>query len=461
MKVIQNQIEKTFFFEGEVLLSELLVRYGYTVPHICGGRGSCGKCKVRCDGKECLSCRTLISRDAVVELPDCEEMQIITVAGTGQLSEQMCLCLDIGTTTLVLALVSRDGKCIVDTLTAANPQRIFGADVISRIDYATKNGADKLQRVLLNRLREMTSRLLDRYGLQSVEHLYVTGNTTMLHLFYGEDCSGLGVSPYTPMFLNERSVAAERLGIQGAETVILMAGFAAFVGADLVSGIRHIGLPKGEKYCFLVDLGTNAEIALIGKEDILCTAAAAGPCFEGANISCGMSAVDGAVCGYDGENYTVIGGGAPKGLCATGLIDVIAHALDKGDIEESGYAERDIVICDDVSVTQKDIREFQLAKSAVRAAMECLLKRKGITFEQVEALYVTGGFSAGLRAESAVRVGLLPEALQGKLIRLGNAALMGAMEYACGNHTLLPPARYVELSADVTFSELFMEYMCF
>ncbi len=464
LTVTQQGKSKKISFEGPLLLSDLLAEHGYFVPHPCGGRGTCKKCTVLCNGEPVLACRTTLTEDAKVVLPDRE--QIATVTGgeeTQRLTENVCLCLDIGTTTLALALVSLDERKIIRTVTAPNPQRAFGADVISRIEHCMKNGAEDLQKVLLNQLHGMVSSLLSLFGLNGIETMYVSGNTTMLHLFFGVDCSSLGVAPYAPVFLERKESPGALLGFSAIRNIVSLPGISAYVGADIVAGIHYVGLPE-EKYRILLDLGTNAEVALFNGDKILCTAAAAGPCFEGANISCGMSASEGAICAYSPEGeITVIGGGEAKGLCATGLIDTITEGVRRGDIDETGFLEEDpLPVSGEVSLTGQDIREFQLAKSAIRAAMECLLHRAGISFDDVEGLYIAGGFSAGLKVENAAYVGMIPKELADKVKGINNASLLGTVKYA-GNPTLpnLNGAKYVDLSADPEFSNLFMEYMMF
>ena len=202
LTIIQDGKTTACTFDAPLLLSDALAAFGYAVPHPCGGRGACKKCTVVLDGTPVLACRTTVSEDAEVLLPDTETL--IALAGeeeTGRLTKQLCFCLDVGTTTLALALVSVDDARIVRSVTAPNPQRAFGADVISRIDFCMKNGPLELQRVLISRLQEMIDALLSEFSLSVVPTLVVSGNTTMLHLLFGVDCASMGVSPYTPVFL--------------------------------------------------------------------------------------------------------------------------------------------------------------------------------------------------------------------------------------------------------------------
>lgn len=466
LRIVQNGITKTVSFEGEKPLGDLL---GFSDVHIdkpCGGRGACKKCTVLVDGREELACQYVVSRDAEVVVP--EKKEIVSVTGaeeSGMATENLCLCLDIGTTTLALALVSLDDKQIIKTKTAVNPQRAFGADVISRIEYCSKNGTKDLQSTLLDKLLQMVAELLAEYKVASVEKMYVAGNTTMLHLFFGIDCSSLGVSPYTPKFLDEKRTSGKDLGLHNVGEVISLPGISAFVGADIVSGLGFVNKPSENKYSILIDLGTNAEIVLFNKDKFLCATAAAGPCFEGANISCGMSASVGALSKYKADgSYSVIGDIAPQGICATGLVDIISELVKNGTVEDSGYMEENFVLSEKVKLTPADIREFQLAKSAVKSAIACLLQHGNVTYNDIETMYVAGGFSAQLNVENAAYLGLAPKELADKFVPINNASLLGTVKFACEENDLASIAKkaeFIDLGADNTFSELFFENMAF
>ena len=459
---------------GEVLsaepgqrLSEVLIKYGKKIEQPCGGRGTCGKCKVLVNGIEQRACRYVLQSDVTVELM--EQEHIVSETGAqenGSMTEHMSFVLDIGTTTLVLALVSQDEKRITKVRTATNPQRVYGADIIARIEYCRKHGVEELQKILLAELQQMlagfqTDRLLD---------MYVAGNTTMLHIFYGVDPSPMGEAPYTPVFLEGQRKQASEFGIEGVKDIILLPSVSAFVGADLVAGIHYIGMPDAGKYRLLVDLGTNAEVILFSEGEILCTSAAAGPCFEGANISCGMSATEGAIASFvmDADKKPVIctiGGVAPKGICGTGLVDVIVEFVRTGIIDETGYMESGIYqLSDGVTFTQADVRQFQLAKSAVYSAIRALMHVAGISYDRIETLYISGGFSAQLNVENAMRVGLLPQELRGRIRPMNNSSLLGTVKYACDGGELsdyIEKANYVDLATDDFFVDMFMENMEF
>ena len=319
--------------------------------------------------------------------------------------------------------------------------------------------------MLVAKLSQMVDALLAEYKVASVARMYVAGNTTMLHLFFGVDCSSLGVSPYTPKFLDAKQSSGKALGLNKVGEVISLPGISAFVGADIVSGLGFVGKPSDNKYSLLIDLGTNAEIVLFGKDKYLCAAAAAGPCFEGANISSGMSASIGAVGQYKADgSYSVIGDAEPEGICATGLVDILAELVRNGTVEESGYMEEDFVLSEKVRVTPADIREFQLAKSAVRSAIECLIGYGGVQVDDIEKMYIAGGFSAQLNIENAAYLGLVPKALTDRFVPINNASLLGTVQFACAGNDLAQIAKkaeFIDLGADNTFSELFFENMAF
>lgn len=453
---------KTKYAEDGILLSDMLSGHGIYFEHPCGGKGLCQKCTVYVNDSRVLSCRYEIRSDIVVCVP--EKSEIISETGaneTGRITEKLCYALDIGTTTLALALVSLDENKIIKVITRTNPQRAYGADVITRIDYCSKNGVEELNKALISEINSMIA----EFGLNEIEMLYASGNATMLHLFFGIDCSSMGTAPYTPAFLESKTEKAVALGITGVDTVESLPSVAAFVGADLVAGLNYVGMPEKGKYSFLVDLGTNAEIILFSGDAVLCTAAAAGPCFEGSNISCGMSATEGAVYSYSDSEIKTVGDAPAKGICGTGLIDIVSQLIEKEAVDETGFMkDKSFEISDGVYINQADIRQYQLAKSAVYSAILTLTEIKNISFDDVDKMYISGGFSAKINIANAVRTGLLPEELIQKCSAINNSSLLGTVKYACEKNDLaiyIDKSAYVDLSANQIFSDLFIENMMF
>ena len=445
------------------VLSDVLIKSGEKLPHLCGGKGTCKKCLVFVNGKEELSCQYKIKSDIDVVLPESDDILSETgVKESGENTENCCYCLDIGTTTLALALVSLDKKESVKVKTATNPQRAFGGNVLTRIEYCNKNDVSELQTCLINKINEM----IDDFGVSTANTMYVSGNTTMLHIFFGVDPSSMGVSPYTPIFIESKEINANEIGIKNIKKVISLPCISAFVGADLVAGVNFADSPQENKYNLLIDLGTNAEIVIYNKNELYCTSAAAGPCFEGANITCGMSATDGAIYSYSNSgSYETINNTQPKGICGTGLIDIIAILLEKGIIDKTGYMDcEEYFIANNIKIIQKDIRQFQLAKSAVYSGLTAILREKEVSFKTIENLFISGGFSAKINIENAVKTGLLPRELKDKIIVLNNSSLLGSVKYACNKNDLsfyLKNAEYIDLSMNELFSDLFIENMEF
>ena len=465
----QNGNDTVIYAENGEKLSDLLMRNGTSAVHPCAGNGKCGKCTVLVDGERCLSCRYIIMNDIEVVI-DNEEKILTSEKQAESLnnSDSVCLALDIGTTTIELALLSEEKKYMIDRITALNPQKAFGADVVSRIEYCRKNGVKELHYSIISCVNTMISQLLDRFGLENVGRLYVAANTAMLHMFFGVDCAAMGVSPYTPQFLDGKKESACNIGLLRVNDVISLPCISAFVGADIVAGLNFAGMPEKGKYNILVDLGTNAEVVLYSTDGVICTSAAAGPCFEGANIACGMGAVNGAICAYNyGEKSITIGKTAPKGICATGLVSIIAELLKNGIIDETGFMyEEKFHVADGVYLTREDIRNFQLAKSAVYSAVVTLMKKKGITFRDVDKFFVSGGISSALNVSAAVSTGLLPaEAFDKYQYNIvDNTSLAGTVKYILENNDLsvyTDNAVYEDLASDNVFTEFFIKNMIF
>ena len=448
-------------YEGE-LLAYFLRKAGKDIPIPCGGNGKCGKCIVTVNGAKERACEYIIKSDIELTLPDNEE--IISdkyCEKDSSVKEDYILALDIGTTTLALTCISEKDKKITSTFTVVNPQRSFGADIMSRIAYCMNNGPEELQKSII----DAVNKLIEKAGIINAVYLYVSGNTTMLHLFFGVDCSSLGYAPYTPVFLDSKMVSGESLGISKVKKVISLPCIAAFVGADITAGMNYIGLPENNKYNILIDLGTNAEIVIFSNDKAVCTSAAAGPCFEGANISCGMSASCGAIYSYSENGYRTINDAPAIGICGTGLIDVIATLLKKRIIDKTGYMECGCYsLAPGVKLTQDDVRQYQLAKSAVYSALGTLLITENIDYNDIENLYISGGFSSKINTDNAVFTGLIPKELKDKCVSIGNSSLLGTAKYAIEKNDLsvfLDNAEYIDLAESPVFSDCFIKNMKF
>lgn len=456
--------EKTLYAHGGEPLSDVLKREGIIHEHPCGGKGACKKCELLVNGKTELSCQYKIHSDIAVSIPKVTDAASTTTQKASD-KKPYALVLDLGSTTLVLALISSDGS-IIDTKTEINPQRTFGADVISRIEYCKKASYKPLQSAIIKKLNDMT----EEFNLNESLPLFVAGNTVMLHLFFGKDPTSIGVAPYTPKFLSSLEYDGDKLGLYGVSRAISLPSISSFVGADIVSGLSILPPPKNNKYNILIDLGTNAEIVLFSNDKILCTSAAAGPSFEGANISFGMSALEGALCSFyldEQGNKTVktVNGKECIGICGTGLIDVVASLLQNELIDSTGYLDGDIFnITDKVSINTDDVRNLALAKSAICSALITLMENEGVNSRDIDTLFISGGFSTMINVRNATYIGLIPSALADRCIPINNSSLLGAIDHAVSRQDLsciTSKAKYIDLATSERFSSLFIKNLSF
>ncbi len=413
---------------------------------------------------------------------------------------------DVGTTTIAIYLVDLHTGAVLDADGKANPQRTFGSDVLSRISVASaENGnREKIQAVTLEAVSDSMRHLLKRHGVaeRNVYNVIVVGNTTMSHLFLGVDPKNLAVAPFIPCYRNRVSMKGGDLGLpmHPEGTLHVLPNISGYVGSDTL-GVAMATKPWEQKgYSLAVDIGTNGEIILGYKGWMLACSAAAGPAFEGAHIHNGMRAGKGAietVCfENNGIKLGVIGEAAPQGLCGSGLIDAVAELLRAGLLDargrladetseatgrplgdrlrvSNGMREFVLVLAgeqgseQDIVITQKDIRELQLAKAAIAAGIAVLMQEVKINASQIDRLYLAGAFGNYLDRENAVALGMFPGIPAEKIIPIGNAAAEGAglcllsagqLKMADRIAAFVKP---VELSARADFNEQFVREIGF
>lgn len=314
------------------------------------------------------------------------------------LKEECLVAVDIGTTTIAMQLREMVSGKVLSTYTCKNPQSVYGADVLSRIEAASEpkakqNMRDRILAVLQNGLTQFDKERAKIVGMA------IAANTTMIHLLMGYDVTQLGRHPFTPETISEI-----RTNLCGVETVILP-GVSAFVGADIVGGIYALSMQEREEITLLVDLGTNGEMVLGNKKRMLATSTAAGPAFEG-----------------DGECF------------GTDMMRLVAQLLHDGLLDRTGLLEeacfKDGVMIGGVHITQPYIRQLQMAKSAICTGIQILCEKYGLqTMEVIDKVFLAGGMGYYLDVEAAVAIGLLPKQLEKKTIAVGNAALQGAFMY--------------------------------
>lgn len=404
------------------------------------------------------------------------------------------LAIDIGTTTVVVYLLDLK-KGEIDVVSTMNPQAKRGADVISRIDYAIKGGLKELQSLVIEEINSLIKQLCDRQGIESkdIYDITVVGNTTMLHLFLGVFPQYIAISPYIPVFTKALLVEVRNLGIDINPNGIcyILPSISGYVGADTMGVILATGLYKKDGVKLALDIGTNGEMVLKDGDKLFSCSTAAGPAFEGAKITYGMRGARGAIDHVDIDDGNiivhVIDDVEPVGICGSGLLDAIAVMLDLGILDETGrivkpsgsLIERFVREGNNglefvleahnkkIPVNQRDIRELQLAKGAIRAGIEILLEEAGRTYSDIDTVYLAGAFGTYLNPESAVKIGLLPPIPLSKIYSVGNAAGEGAKlalidkDFRRIAEDISEKVKYIELSSRGDFQERFMSSLYF
>lgn len=490
----ENALDTIEVTKGDKLL-EVLTRLGYDVNAVCGGNGSCYKCKVRVikpfiepTSRELaalsneailagirLACGITLEEDTEVEILRNEKMQVLESAplnkGKAQKNGKVRAAVDIGTTTVVVALIDENGT-VIGSIGEKNKQAAFGADVIARVKAVVNGKLAELQSVITKQINAMLKELIALHDVQTISDITVAGNTAMLHLLYGRDCSGLGFFPYEAEFLASQTVNGAALGLDFDVPVRSLPCIASFAGADLTAGIVS-QWTDSEKYTLLIDLGTNAEIALFNADKIFASSAAAGPAFEGASIKQGMGATPGAICSYELVNgngrVQTIGNKVPVGICGSGLIDIAAELLKNNLLEDTGFLRtgKSFELCDEVSIYAEDIRELQLGKAAIAAAINMLIISAKLTMDDIDRVLISGGFGSYINPGNAALIGLFPAELRKKTAAAGNSSLAGCIQCAAFSNKkalaekIAANAEYLDLSGSVEFADRYVEHMMF
>jgi uncharacterized 2Fe-2S/4Fe-4S cluster protein (DUF4445 family) len=359
------------------------------------------------------------------------------------------VAVDIGTTGLSAYLVNMENGEILNKISALNPQTEFGADVISRITYGmnNENGIDDLSRSIRKKINSMIKELVeDKYSCDDIYSIIIAANTTMLHLFLGVIPDTIATAPYRSVFLDKLDFKADQLDIEiNSEGILtILPSASSYVGADIVAGVIAIDFQNQKCPSIFIDIGTNGEIVTVFDGKMAASSTAAGPALEGMNISCGMRAEEGALDKFNiDENldisYSTIGNVTAKGICGSGLIDIVASLVKCNIILSTGRFNKDLpekikgrlrdkkfYITDDVYISQKDIREVQLAKGAIVAGVNMLLKELNARIKDIEEVVIAGAFGYHINSDSIKTIGLIPKGFNGKITFVGNSSVEGA-----------------------------------
>lgn len=401
----------------------------------CGRGGTCGRCRLRFitaaplpvnadrlfftpqqlrEGWR-LACLVKLAQDCQVELhfEKQRRMNVVT-KNLNQVKEarqeygpwrgeeqdktqRTFIAVDIGTTTVAMQLVNQADGSILDTYSFLNPQRIYGTDVVARIQADAEGHGPQMRQSLLQKMEEGITQFK-----MKPEYMVIAGNTTMEHILLGHRLKSLGREPFRPVDITEQNTLICNVPAR------ILPGISAFVGADIIAGLYACGFARQEEICMLIDLGTNGELVIGNKNRLLATATAAGPAFEG---------------------------GATAGIHGADMVSLAAGLLEQGKLDATGLLSEPYftqgVAVGDTLIRRQDIRALQTAKAAVYAGIGILCDAFQVTCPEVSRVYLAGGFGYYLNPEEAFAIGLLPEQFRGKTTTAGNSALAGAVKYGC------------------------------
>lgn len=515
----------------------------WAIPSTCGGEGTCGRCRVRILSGEVsgvgegevellarrgaapgmrLACRAKVLGDVRVGLERAAPGERLQVAWTvpreggrgrrlvaGELPADpgsLGLAVDLGTTKLAAYLVDLATGETLRAAARSNPQITFGADVITRLQFAMRSPADyrRLRAAALRGIGELSAELCRAAGAgvrpARIRQAVVCGNTAMQHLLLGLDPTTLATAPYVPALTRAVDIPAaeleagtglgqgeglgvgegDGLGLAPATNVHVLPAIAGYVGGDHVAALLATDLPDHPGVAMLIDIGTNTEIALAQGGRVTCCSCASGPAFEGGRVSRGMRALEGAVdrVWLEGREvrYSVIGGGEPAGYCGAGAIDLLAAMLATGAMDKTGRLQRGAAgveedgvryVLGGVPLTQADVRELQLAKAAVRSGMEALLAAAGLRAGAVERVFLAGAFGVALDPPRTMAIGMFPELPLDRFTPVGNAAGLGAVLALVSSDARREAAaiasrtRYLELIKLPDYQELYLSHLGF
>lgn len=483
-------------------------------------KGTCGKCKVRiiegklseiCEDERKfltdyeiengyrLACFTRVYSDIIMETEH-KKSSVLTSGNSIGFSlnplinkDEYAVAIDIGTTTIAINLLKGDSFDIIDTIGSVNNQIKFGADVISRIDYSISKSHSEIHNTAITQINKMINELCNKTGVgnKNIKYAVVTGNTTMLYFFSNLNPRNIAFYPFTVDTLFGNFMGNDiGLNIASGGEIYIPPCISAYAGADLVCAILSSSMIKEEKTSLLVDMGTNGEITLYDNGVIKCCSTAAGPAFEGVGLEWGTSATEGAISnvyydkGAQRIEYKTIDNMPPIGICGSGIIDAVSVFLSLGIMDVTGkilkeghgfkdniriVKEQAAFVFDnsDIYITQKDIRQIQLAKGAVAGGIGTLLTEAGLNTYDIDRFYVCGGFGTYLDTKSAVSIGLIPCGIDEKITVLGNAALSGASLIVLDKgrikecNEIVKQCQYTELSDSPVFKEKYLKEMSF
>lgn len=467
-------------------LYDVLVDNKIFFDSFCGGNHRCSRCKVtvvknnKTETK--LACDTYCSHG--LEVITNSEINKIEIEDTYQgfihkgaitNDDSYGIVFDVGTTTIVGGIYHLGSKEELQVVAEHNEQYLYGLDVISRISYTltNKSGLEQLNKSIINQLNSIIKKLTNSI-LGYVSKIVIVGNPTMISIINNISLTSLASYPFESQVNRFIEVESQKIGLFSNAVVTFISGISGFVGSDVLSDIVASKFYEADNYQLLIDLGTNGEIALGNKDEIYTCSTAAGPAFEGAKISCGVPSIPGAISKFSLENgnynYTTIKNKPSIGFCGSGIVDLVATLLDNNIIDQSGM----FINSDDFHINldnnsfifnQQDVRELQLAKSAIRTGVEILLRKAKISTAQIESVFISGGLGSNINVKSAIKIGLLPNSTESKVKLIGNSSYYGAslyLLYAKYKELFIKTQsiiKSIDLNNEEEFIDLFVNYL--
>jgi uncharacterized 2Fe-2S/4Fe-4S cluster protein (DUF4445 family) len=533
VRVKFQPIEKEIEVSCGKTIHEMAAKLGFHLGE-CGGAGWCGKCRIKIlkgsrnvDSVEKrflseaekkrnirLACRKILNEDTTVgllkkdiPLSERKSRRKIATPRSQVAGKRFGLAFDVGTTTLAGYLVDLEDGSPVNSLSLSNSQRAFGADVISRILFASgRSGLQSLKKAVRSDVVKISERLLKESGIKKdcIETAVFVGNTVMHHLFFGISPKSLGEAPYQPAVREGIEFSLKDIGLRlkrGARGFFLP-NIGGFVGSDALASLAASGMHREKEISLIIDIGTNSESILGNRERILCGSNAAGPAFEGANIRSGMRADRGAIDRYEIRNgnisFHVVGNGTARGICGSGIIDAIASLVKIGMIKREGnfsprggstkavlkamqkrLVEKEKGLCFQltkreessykrpVCLFQSDIREVQLAKGAIAAGVKLLMKEFDAEGSDLKTIVITGAFGNYIDKRNAVDIGLIPDIPLKNIRFLENGAGMGARLFLASPEkrdemlALAGKIEHVDFAGRQDYQDIFIESLRF
>ncbi len=506
-------------------LLETLIAHNILLRSDCGGKGVCGKCRVELlsqagEISETLACTHQVTGDLVLQIPESSLLSsnilskppaALPSSFTTEVKEpsdgtELGIAVDLGTTTIAIYLCDLRSRAVLFSVAVKNPQALYGDDVMSRIGWIDRRAEKmaRLQQLVVHAIEWGIKELFacSGAGLDRLLRMVAVGNPTMIHILLGIDPFPIGVSPYQPAFYAARQTMAAELGFDLPDVPIhTLSQLSGFIGGDILAATLATELDNEPVGTLLIDLGTNGELVLKGRDTFFTTSCATGPVFEGAALSCGLQAIPGAIdrvtidtaesipdCrviqkrnGKNGRQYM------PCGLCGSGVISAVAAMIRAGIIEKSGLlkitshsqmqaqskAEKKYLLIPatasatgrDIAISQKDIRAVQLGKAALITGIEFLLRAAGLA--RPEKILIAGAFGSNLDTQDILTLGMIPAIEPARIHMTGNSAGAGAIMALCDQQLLTKISNLVtrvsvtELTANIDFQNTFIQRLSF